>query len=220
MRLLVDVLASWEQRVRDVGRLTPLDMAGLHRDGYKTLSESADFLGPDRYLGALLALQAGPMTRTLPARAVEDELAGQSAEEAGARAAIRKGLAPEVPQPGRLHWIRGATVVRRGVDDITLSAPLDGVHAGHEILALHYRCKVVLGLTDPRPEELLGVDCYQCVPPMRTLRRADPPQTADEPLWYSQCKVCHHRMTREDYDAHVKRLAGTVGGRKQPQRLQ
>lgn len=100
----------------------------------------------------------------------------------------------------------------RGDGDGLAEVELDGADAGMEILALHYQSTVMLGLVARKPEVLLAVACYQCQ--MRTLRRADPPKTDDEPLWYSECKNCRHRMTEPDYRDHVKRLAALHGGPK------
>jgi hypothetical protein len=62
MRDIEAILVSWEERVRDVARLTPLDTAtSRHRRGGYAVQQAADVLAPR--VDALIALDAAPMLR-------------------------------------------------------------------------------------------------------------------------------------------------------------
>jgi hypothetical protein len=132
MRLLVDVLASWEERVRTVARLSVLDTQESRRHANNSralavLSQSVRIL--TAHLDALLALGPEPMSRPVP---------GQKA--------VGEGKAPEV--------------VSKAGDAATVL--LDGAWAGNELLHLHYWCRSILRETKPLPEQLLGVECREC----------------------------------------------------------
>lgn len=225
MRLLIEVTTSWERRVRaidgswrEVPSPAPAASSGplpsgaqaAYRAGAGTIEAACRKLG-DRQI-TLLGLEPEPMERTLSLWVVEREKADQAREREAEKDAARAGRAWEPPGPGPLAWVRTAGFVRRGVDDITLLGMLGGADAGRELLALHHRCLLNLGLVERKPEDLLGVACYDCQ--LKMLRRADPPRTADEPLWYSQCKNCGHKMTLDAYDEHVKRLHASLTRRR------
>jgi len=62
MRDMEAVLVSWEERVRDVAHLTPLDTAtSRHRRGGYAVQQATDVLAPR--VDALIALDAAPMLR-------------------------------------------------------------------------------------------------------------------------------------------------------------
>jgi hypothetical protein len=188
MRLLADIAISWNDRVGQtpgtgVDVFPDLDAETRFRCGYRIVAEAARQLRPR--LDTLLGLPPGWMVRVIPAWLDDDQLA---------------------------RW-PDAEVVAADASGPVVRTRLDGAAAGLEILHLDYRCRSVLGETDPKPESLDGVRCYNCH--RMSLRRADPPQKADDPEWYSQCRraVCSHKMTEPDYRTHVARLAATARGR-------
>ena len=86
-RAITEVLASWCERVRDVARLAVLDtQLSRRRSQARAVTEYAVVLGA--HLTALLALQPGPMFRSVPVRSHVDPdmvtmlmLGGQDAGE-------------------------------------------------------------------------------------------------------------------------------------------
>ena len=102
--------------------------------------------------------------------------------------------------------------------EVRIYDELDGARAGLEILHLHHVCRRILGEIDRKPDNLPGVACYRCQ--HKALRRADPPLRANDPVYYSRCKVCDHQLTEPEYRDHVKRLAALVGGGKVRARLE
>jgi hypothetical protein len=79
MRLTAETLCSWEERVRDVARLTILDsqLSRQRREG-KAVVQAARTLGA--HLDVLLALAAVPMTRMLTSAQAEDWLTDPRAD--------------------------------------------------------------------------------------------------------------------------------------------
>ena len=88
---------------------------------------------------------------------------------------------------------------------------LGGGDACAEILRLHAHAARVLGQVAERPEELLGVRCYQCG--HKALVRADPPAKDGDPVMHSRCKRCGHQMGWEEYRRHTQRLLAVAQGR-------
>jgi hypothetical protein len=187
MREMANRLASWANRVSGVARLAPVtspDPVTLLREGARITAEAVDRLQEGTHLSALLALGPAPMGRSYPERVY---------------ARIRGDLPAG-------HWI----IVEAG-GYVTIRAGLDGAWAGLEILQLRHWCRAVLGETTPRPEDLLGVACYNCQ--HRRLRRADQDR-ADEREFYSVCRRCRHKMKPAEYRQHIVRLAAGQGGRR------
>jgi hypothetical protein len=131
----VNIVASWDERVRDVARLADLagpdipERRGTRSAGIALTRMCATLTA---HLDALLALPAGPMLRYVTLH--------QAAELAAAGDAV-----------GLVHPHAGYAEVRQD---------LDGAAAGLEILALGRRCRSALGWT-PKHEHL-PVPCRQC----------------------------------------------------------
>lgn len=217
MRQMTEDLTAWWNRVVEAARLTELaalDPERWHRDGHGRVCYVADRLAEATHLGALIARPAEWMIRrvAIPPHYDADATPGADYLPSGALQRPRPGAAP-VPRYV-LDRYPGATLVNIGVDWVTIRAELDGRHAGLDLVHVHYRCRSVLGLTRPRPEELLAVACYECQ--LRTLVRADPPRDTAVIAYWSRCKACGHRMTEPEYRQHVDRLAAARGGPKRP----
>ena len=121
-REMVEVLVSWEERVRDVARLTPLDTAtSRHRRGGVAVQQACDVLATR--VDALIALPPAPMLR-----------AGEIADLSGVDAGLEI-LA--------LHWRARAGLPETGSGTRALPVPCGncGWRALREILD-------VLGLLD------------------------------------------------------------------------
>jgi hypothetical protein len=107
MRLMVETLCSWEERVRDVGRLTPLDtsLSRWRRDG-KAITQSARILGA--HLDVLLALGTGPMARLRDGVMATEELGGADAglEILHLKYRARSILGETTPPPVELEGIQ------------------------------------------------------------------------------------------------------------------
>jgi hypothetical protein len=190
------VLTSWEARVRGVPRIDvtapgEADDGGDPDDGLAAeVRQAAEIL--HRNVDAMLALDSQPMIRYLPAARLRDDML----------------IAMPAAHPTD-YWDERRKVL---VGDLRVFENLDGARAGLEILHLDYRVRLILGQIEGKPDNLPGIACYRCH--YKALRRADTPRTDDEPLWYSQCKVCGHQMSEIDYREHVTRLAAMTGGRK------
>ena len=182
MRSITTVLTSWEDRVRANARLTTADRAG--KTGVEVVTAAAATLAVN--MSGLLALQPEPMPR-----------------------AVQWPLPSWVPE----RWPDPAVQPHHpDAASVTLLVPLGGADAGLEVLGLHRRSLTVLGLTRRRPEQLLGVACYECQ--HRALVRAAPPRTDTDTVWYSRCRNCGHMMTEPQYRDHATRLAASYGGPK------
>jgi hypothetical protein len=197
MRLLADTVLSWHARVAlipaaGVEPFPGLDSGTRFRCGHRILSEASADLTPR--LDALIGLPAERMLRTVTAACWDDLLAGTP--EACARF------------PGALRKF----TLESG--EVVISTLLDGARAGLEILHLDYRCRDILGETDPKPETLDGVRCYRCQE-VNTLVRAELPEKPGDPEYWSRCRKrsCGHQMTEAEYRRHVGRLFAAEGGR-------
>jgi hypothetical protein len=74
MRSIAEVLMSWNERVREVARLSALDtQLSRRRDQAAAVAGSARLLGA--HLNVLLALEAGPMVRAVRVHSAPDEIA-------------------------------------------------------------------------------------------------------------------------------------------------
>lgn len=177
MRLMAHVLRGWEARTRAARQLAPPDTA-LPVDSPGSVAESVKALAI--HIGDLLALQDGWMSRSFPLHPGRH----------GQPASITQAL---------LNLHGDSEIVRVGADSITVMTELGGTDAGLDILRLHRQARVVLGDTQPKPEELLGVPCRNC--DTLALRR-----TAAAGYW-SVCRVCGDRLTEPHYRAWVKLCA-------------
>jgi hypothetical protein len=173
-RLMGWVLGSWHERVARVDRLTPPDMdAAVHHDGH-AVARAVECLHPDR-VGALLALPAEQMGRIMyDPREAEEWLAGIDPDETGV-----------VTLSGEAY----------------MTPRLSGLHAGREILELHYRARRILGEIRAIPEAFDGVPCRECEE--MALERAEPPSDPSAEAMHSRCAACRHEMTRWEYDGWV-----------------
>jgi hypothetical protein len=85
MRSIAEILLSWEERTRDVARLSVLDtQASRRRDPRNAVEHAAELLGA--HLTVLLALPPGPMLRAEPVHGLPDaivlaDLGGRDAGE-------------------------------------------------------------------------------------------------------------------------------------------
>jgi hypothetical protein len=206
-------VGSWQDRVLAVPGITiPPPAEDADPDEKPDATEVRDAVRLlHRNLGALLALDDALMIRHMPIPPRADKLTPTGRDDylpSGQLAPRRPGVAP-IPDHVA-HQVRNARLIRIGVDSVTVEGHFDGAAAGLEILRLHYRCRVILGEVEPRPENLPGVACYKCG--HKALRRADPPPTDSEVLYYSQCKVCGHQMTEPAYRTHLERLAALERG--------
>lgn len=100
----------------------------------------------------------------------------------------------------------------RATEDITENEDLDGIDAGMEIFTLRYLCRAVLGETNARPEELLGVPCRREECDKIALRRAELPSDPKVPSWWSECWVCGDRMGEDEYREWTRWYAAWADG--------
>lgn len=190
MRRIVEVLCSYEERVRTIGRLVPLDTKGsalrANRHGARVTADAARTLAHEQNLSALLALPAGPMFRHIPS----PELKAAT----GIRAA---GPVLELWQE--------AIVYGNGYGTATILVALSGASAGIEILDLQRRCLSALGEVATRPEVFDGVPCRVCG--TMGLERAEPPSDPEREADHSRCPdmSCGDRMNLETYRQWVTR---------------
>lgn len=197
MRLLTDILLSWHARIAEipgagVEPFPPMDARARFRGGGNVLYWAAHDLAPR--VDALIGLGPRLMLRTISPARWRDLLAVDPAAVAMLPGAHREATLES--------------------GEVIVSARLDGTRAGLEILSLEYRCRAVLGETDPKAESLDGVRCYKCQQP-NTLVRADPPEKPGDPEYYSRCRrgSCGHQMTEAEYRRQVARLFAAQGGR-------
>lgn len=131
---LVEVLVSWEERIRY--RVPLSDISGARRDKQAFAVACAILAG---HLDALLALKPDSMYRTL-----------------------------DISRYDRLP-VGASGVVHPNAGWIGYNHDYDGIHAGGEVLDLHYRSLAMLGWT-PQHHDLLS-PCWDCEVPR--LRRWD-----------------------------------------------
>ena len=173
-RLMAWVLGSWHERVAMIDRLTPPDMDAAVHHSREAVAAAVGCLHPDR-VGALLALPPEPMGRIMyDPREAEEWLAVIDPAETG-------------------------TVLLSG--EAYMTPRLSGLHAGKEILELHYRARRILGEIRAVPEAFDGVPCRECEE--MALERAEPPSDPAEEAKHSRCAACRHEMTRDEYDHWV-----------------
>jgi hypothetical protein len=190
------VLTSWEDRIREVPRIDAPPSAGIITPATPGEHVRVAAAVLHRNVDAMLALEPAWMIRYAPAGRVRDhQLTAMPAEHA------------------LDYWDeRRSTLVDV---ELRIYDELDGPRGGLEVLHLQYVCRRILGEIAHQPERLPGVACYRCG--HKALRGADPPETDDDVLYYSTCRVCEHQLTEPAYRDHVKRLAALVGGaRKTP----
>ena len=194
MRRIAEVLCSYEERVRDVARLVPLDtQASALRDPYRAVTQAARTLSA--HLSALLALPPGPMMRHVPAGEISYRVLERTAS------------------PVLAIWQDATRVGSRSRDGTAMIMPvLSGAGAGLEILDLHRRCLAALGEVATHPEILDGIPCRCCG--VMGLERAEPPSDPKTEADFSQCPSfsCADRMKLETYRAWVKRYEAWVKG--------
>lgn len=105
MRLMIETLCSWEERVRDMARLTILDTPlSRWRRGGKAIAQSARTLG--LHLDVLLALSVAPMWRLRDGVMGTEDMDGAAAGlevlhlKYRARSILGETTPPPVPLPG------------------------------------------------------------------------------------------------------------------------
>jgi hypothetical protein len=173
IRLCGWVLGSWHERVARVDRLTAPDMAAAVQHPAEAVEAAAEVLSPR--LDALLALPPEPMGRVMfDPVAAEEWLEQIDPAEAG--------------------------MVRLSGEAYLLPA-LSGLHAGREILELHYRARRILGEVRARPETFDGVPCRECE--AMALEQAEPPSDPLVEAKHSRCAECRAEMTRVEFDHWV-----------------
>jgi hypothetical protein len=103
--------------------------------------------------------------------------------------------------------IEGLEVVRAGDGWVTCLTALGGRAAALDVLDLRSRSMRLLR-ESPAPQDLLdGIPCRSCDAPegvLEVLPAAPPDEREHEPD-FSRCTKCGDRMTRTDYNQHVKR---------------
>jgi hypothetical protein len=185
-RLMGWVLGSWHERVAMVDRLTPPDMDAAIHHSREAVVKAVACLHPDR-VNALLALPLEPMGRVMydPGEAEE-------------------WLALIDPQETGVVTVSG---------EAYMTPRLSGLHAGKEILELHYRARRILGEIRTRPESFDGIPCRECEE--MALEHAEPPSDPEEEAKHSRCAACRHEMTREEFSqwtAMYRKWAEAVPG--------
>lgn len=175
---MVEVVASWAERVADV--------AHLHEPGTATLRRRRDSIALTQgtgllaaHLDVLLGLPADAMARAVP---LDEQLLD-----------------------GYPHG-----VAHPGAGTATVNVDMSGADAGIELLAVHRRCRHVLGLT-PRHEHV-PVACWACG--NRTVRRWDGAAgLADE----AECVTpeCGERYEGDRYEALMAEVHDARAGSRQ-----
>jgi hypothetical protein len=179
MRLMGWVLASWHERIARIFSLTPPEVsAGAVQHPERAVRDAVRAICPhgaqDR-VDALLAFGTEPMVRVMfDPRAAEEWLAAVDPEEQG-----RVRLSGEAD----------------------MSPRLSGVHAGREILELHYRARKILGQVRALPEVFDGIPCRACE--AMGLERAEPPSDPSREAMHSRCAGCGDMMDKVTYDQWV-----------------
>jgi hypothetical protein len=106
-------------------------------------------------------------------------------------------------------------IVRIGADWVHVIEPLEGMAAGLEILALHYRARRLAGQVPAPPDLLDGVPCRSCEA-MSSLEviPAPPPDPEKPPPAFCRCSMsgCGDEMSRREYDDWVKRYESWTRG--------
>jgi hypothetical protein len=182
MRLYVEVLVSWHERVAAVDRLSPppgprADGAPSARDGWY-VGRAAGILAPR--VSILTALAAEPMRRAV---------------------SLREVLLLGDDMPGIVRSVYAATF-----------PALHGGHAGVEILRLQRIARAILGETRERPVELLGVPCRDPECDMLALRRAELPSDPATDAPWSECSICGDVMSEDEYREWTRRYARWAQG--------
>ncbi|SDI40613.1 hypothetical protein SAMN05421505_14913 [Sinosporangium album] len=123
LRLMLDTLVSWEERVRTVARLTPLDTgaARLRRDGV-ALVQATETLAS--HLDALLALPNEPMTRNGDLVDLSGADAGLEILDLARRCRVLLG--DTLPSARHLHGVMCGFCGWPELYEVLI----DGVHAG------------------------------------------------------------------------------------------
>lgn len=182
-RLMGWVLGSWHERVARIDHLTVPDTQEAVQHSREAVARAVEILCPDR-VDALLALPLEPMGRVMyDPREAEEWLALIDPEEDGC--VLPSGEAFMTPN-------------------------LSGLHAGKEILELHYRARRILGEIRARPESFDGLPCRECEE--MALERAEPPSDPSEEAKHSRCAACRHEMTREEFTAWAAMYAKWAQG--------
>lgn len=182
-RLMGWVLGSWHERIALLDHLVIPDMGEAAQHSRSAVGRAVEVLCPDR-VDALLALAPEPMGRVMhDPREAEEWLAVIDPEEDG-----RVGTSGEAFMTPRLS----------------------GLHAGREILELHYRARRILGEVRARPESFDGIPCRECEE--MALERAEPPSDPSEEAKHSRCAACRHEMTREEFAGWAAMYASWAQG--------
>lgn len=177
IRRIAPELCAWAARVRAVKPLSPPPQVPVL--SVAAVEHAAVTL--KRNLSALLALQPGWMTRTIP------------------RPPGKGGQAPSITDLDDSYG--DCEIIRFGIDFVTVMVLRDGTDAGTEILDLHRQCQRALGETVTRPETLDGIPCRSCDSPH--LERAEPPSDPSTEADYSRCPECGDRMKPGTYNEWV-----------------
>lgn len=186
-RLMAPVLGGWAARTRAVPGLS------LARHGHPpgtVQAVTADCAVLARHTGPLLALPAGPMTRTWTWRAGTDMPADLDEQIGDLDAIYGDGDG----------WIRAMT-------------RLDGTTAGHDILDLHRAAVRLLGETPAPLRYLDGIPCRACeAMSALALQEQPPPDPEQPPPPYTRCADCRDEMTRTEYKAWTDQYAAWTSG--------
>jgi hypothetical protein len=178
MRAMGEILCSWEERVGDVWRLSPLGkLADRPQDSLADIERSVSILVPR--ISTLLSLEQQDMMRYPPLR--------------------RPPKDRDIP-PGLYD---GATVLSADRYTITAAWNAGGREAGQELLHLHYMARRLLMETNPPMPSLPDFRCRVCE--KFTLRKASPPWHEGGEWYWSRCDACGDECTREEYDVNARR---------------
>jgi hypothetical protein len=183
MRRILEVLCSWEDRVREAARLSA---PAPEPDPHKAAGRAAKTLA-DR-LSVLFARPAEPMVRHIP-----------SGE-------LRAADSWRASSPVLALW-QDAALCANADGMATIRAALPGPAAGIEILDLHARCLTALGQIAPPAEVFDGIPCRVCG--TVGLERAEPPPDPAIEADWSRCPdpSCGDRMKLATYRQWVTRYS-------------
>jgi hypothetical protein len=124
--------------------------------------------------------------------------------------------APAVPGPVPADLedsIGEEEIVHIGDGWVKVMRRLGAVHAGAEILDLHWQARRLTGQVPAQPEALDGMPCRNCED-IALVRAELPcaPEDPERPPPFSRCLSCRDVMTREEYDGWADMYAAWTRG--------
>lgn len=126
--------------------------------------------------------------------------------------------APAAPAPGPVPDsleadIGDEEIVHAGDGWLKVMRCLGAVHAGAEILDLHWHARRLTGQVPAQPDILDGTPCRACEAMSSLALAGQPPAdpAGPEPP-FCRCTACHDEMTRAEYDAWAEMYAAWTKG--------